>query len=107
MNPRIHLVGRKNVLPINIIYMKAEANYSEVYFVDGGKIILSKTLKQLEEKFSQLDFFRPHKSFLINLKHVKRFRPNEDKTISLTNNFEVELSRRKRNQFLELYKNIK
>jgi len=77
MNTKIHLVGKNTVL--------------------------SKTLKQLETKFSSLNFFRPHKSYLINLSHVQGFKPNENNKISLTNDFEVVLSRRKKNSFMELY----
>ena len=107
MNTKIHLVGKNSVFARNIIFMRAEANYSEIFLLDGQKIVLSKTLKQLEHKFSSLNFFRPHKSYLINLSHVLGFKPNENNKISLTNDFEVELSRRKKNSFMEVYLKIK
>lgn len=107
MNTKIHLVGKNCVLARNIIFMRAEINYSEVFLINGQKIVLSKTLKQLENKFSSLNFFRSHKSYLINLSHVQGFKPNENNKISLTNNFEVELSRRKKNSFMQIYLKIK
>jgi two-component system LytT family response regulator len=107
MDTKIHLVGKNTVLAKNIIFMRAEANYSEIFLLNGQKIVISKTLKQLETKFSSLNFFRPHKSFLINLSHVQSFKPNENNKISLTNDFEVVLSRRKKNSFMEVYLKIK
>lgn len=103
MTTKIHLVGKNKVLPDQIIFFKADVNYTEAFLLSGEKIMISKTLKNIEKSItSSSDFFRPHKSFLINLSHVKGFRPNDDTNkINLTNNFQVVLSRRKKNLFLE------
>jgi DNA-binding LytR/AlgR family response regulator len=103
MNISVHLVGKENVDLAKIVYLKAEANYSEVFLECGKTILISKTLKVLEAKFIAYNFFRPHKSFLINLGHVKNYRPNYSNKISLSNNHEVELSRRKKIDFLNLF----
>lgn len=107
MNPKIHLVGKKNILPQNVIYLKAEANYSEVFFTNGESIIVSKTLKQMETRFSPFAFFRAHKSYLINLSHVKDYKTKCISKIKLSNDVEIELSRRKRNDFLSVIKDDK
>lgn len=107
MDPVVHLVGKKNINASKIILLKAEANYSEVFFTDGKKIIISKTLKELENRFSSFGFFRPHKSYLINLKHVVSFNYNEDRKILLTNNFKADLSRRKKELFIQINKTKK
>ncbi len=104
MNTKIHLVGKKNVFPHQIIFFKADANYTEVFLTNGQRIIISKTLKKIESDTEIHNFFRPHKSFLINLSHIKNFSVMEDKTISLTDDFVVELSRRKRKPFLKRLK---
>ncbi|MCP9762751.1 LytR/AlgR family response regulator transcription factor [Lacihabitans soyangensis] len=107
MSPKVHLVGKTNVTPSNIIFLKAEANYSEVFMLDGQRIILSKTLKQMETLFAPFGFYRPHKSFLINLEHVVSCSVHTDRLIELTNNFKAELSRRKKNDFMEIRSNKK
>ncbi|MBX2953747.1 MAG: LytTR family transcriptional regulator [Leadbetterella sp.] len=103
---KIRLVGKTAVPAQSVIYLKAESNYSEVFFTDGSVITLSKTLKKLESLFEPFGFFRPHKSFLINPCHVVSTsvyaeRPN----ILLSNNHQVEISRRKKNDFLEIRRN--
>jgi two-component system LytT family response regulator len=107
MDSKVHLVGKTNVTLSNIIFLKAEANYSEVFMTDGQRIVLSKTLKQMESIFVPLGFYRPHKSFLINLQHVVSCSVHTDRRIELTNNFKAELSRRKKNDFLEIRNNKK
>jgi DNA-binding LytR/AlgR family response regulator len=107
MDSKVHLVGKNNVLPSNVIFLKAEANYSEVFLINGKKILISKTLKELEGKFAPFGFFRAHKSFLINLEHVISFSSHRDRFITLTDNFKADLSRRKRNDFVQLRGTIK
>lgn len=107
MDSKVHLVGKTNVTPSNIIFFKAEANYSEVFMTNGQRIVLSKTLKQMETLFAPFGFYRPHKSFLINLQHVISCSVHTDRQIELTNNFRADLSRRKKNDFMELRNNKK
>ena len=102
MSPKIHLVGKTAVMPENVIFLKAEANYSEVFMTDGKRIVLSRTLKELEGIFVPFGFFRPHKSFLINLEHVVSCSFHTDRHIELINKNKVELSRRKKNDFFEI-----
>ncbi|MCP9754526.1 LytTR family transcriptional regulator [Lacihabitans sp. CCS-44] len=107
MDSKVHLVGKTNVTPSNIIFFKAEANYSEVFMTNGQRIVLSKTLKQMETLFAPFGFYRPHKSFLINLRHVISCSVHTNRQIELTNNFRADLSRRKKNDFMEIRNNKK
>ncbi len=102
MSQKIHLVGKTTVSPESVIFLKAVANYSEVFMKNGKKVMLSKTLKELEAIFEPHGFFRPHKSFLINLKHVVSCSFNNDRHIELIDNNKVELSRRKKNDFIAI-----
>jgi two-component system LytT family response regulator len=43
---------------------------------------------------------RVHKSFLINLLHVKEYTRGEGGTVIMSNSMEIEVSRRKKEQFL-------
>ena len=83
----IHIVFTKDIL-----FLHALGNYTEVHLMSGRKIIVSKTLKLIEELLPDSGFRRCHQSFVINLDQVVLFRDS----IFLSNNKEIPISRRKR-----------
>lgn len=87
----------------DIVRVEAESNYSVFYFADKKKLTVSKTLKQVEEVLNSYTFFRPHKSYIINLGYIKTYIRGNGGTIVLTDGSEVELSREKKHEFLELF----
>ena len=62
--------GYQCCLPEEILYLKAESNYTEINYTDGSKKLLSKTLKVLEDILPSHQFFRIHKSYLVNAAHI-------------------------------------
>lgn len=97
MNSDKVLVGsRKKIYPNEIIYCKGEANYSQIFLTNGKKLLVSTTLKTLENRFKNEGFFRTHKSSIVNLDFVKNYFSDFDGgTIELSNNQTIEVSRRK------------
>jgi two-component system LytT family response regulator len=84
----------------DIIYLEANSNYTNLYFVNKVKIIASKTLKEFEELLPDDIFFRTHNSFIINLNFIKRYIKGDGGQIELHNGAFVDLSRRKKEEFL-------
>ena len=84
-----------------IVYCQAEINYTYFFLVTKNKILGTKTLKEYEELLSDYDFVRVHKSYLINLHHVKNYSRGEGGTVTLSNGDVVEVSRRKKEEFLD------
>lgn len=69
---------------------------------NGESITISKTLNWVEERLSDYHFFRVHDSYLINLHHVKKFmHVREGAEITLSDRKTVEVSKRKKNAFLD------
>jgi two-component system, LytTR family, response regulator len=64
----------------NIIYCKADINYTDVYHLDvNGNLIKSTdthNLKFYEEKLRPYGFLRIHQTFLVNREHVTRIKKN-------------------------------
>ncbi|SOE23116.1 LytTr DNA-binding domain-containing protein [Spirosomataceae bacterium TFI 002] len=104
MNSRIKLVGRKIVETNAIILLKADANYTEVHMKNGEKIIVSKTLKELEKKFIIFPFFRCHKSYMVNMNQVESIQLNGGAKAKLANNTYAEISRRRKDAFIDAMK---
>lgn len=85
-----------------IIRCESDNYYTNFFLNDGKKILISKTLKENEELLSSHNFIRPHKSHLINLDYVKSFNREGGGYIMMKDGSKVPVSRRKREQILEI-----
>lgn len=84
-----------------IIHLEADSNYTTFYLKDGSKFVSSKSLIEYESILEEHNFFRCHHSHLINLNYVNKFLKNDGGQILLSNGTLVDLSRRKKKEFLE------
>ncbi len=85
----------------DIIHLEANSNYTFIYFSDKSKITASKTLKEFEDILPESIFFRTHHSHLINLNYIKRYIKGDGGQIELQNGNYVDVSRRKKEEFLK------
>lgn len=89
-----------------IIYCEAERSYT-VFHLEGNRTVtVSKPLLEYDQILTDTPFLRIHKSFLINLHHVKEYYRGEGGTVIMSNNAEIEVSRRKKDQFLMKVKEV-
>lgn len=92
----------------DILYAESSGNYTNLYFTNQQMICTSKPMHEYEELLEDSGFIRIHKSFLVNLLHVKEYIRGEGGSVLLSNNKEIEVSRRKKDIFLtkmkEFYK---
>ena len=92
-----------NIIPFNeIIYCHAISNYTRFYLTDGKSFLSSYTLKQYDELLTTHSFFRAHRSYLINMAHVKMYKKGEGGEIVMSNGDEIELSHTHKAEFLKL-----
>ena len=56
-----------------IVRLQSDDNYTIFYTKGGGKIIASKTIKSYEGMFAPFNFFRVHRSHIINLNYIRKF----------------------------------
>jgi two-component system LytT family response regulator len=90
------------VNPADIIRLKADSNYTEIFLVNSKKIMASKTLKEFEKALAGMNFFRIHNSHLINLEHVEKYVRGEGGCVTMTDASSLEVSRNKKNELLSL-----
>jgi two-component system LytT family response regulator len=90
------------VLINEIIYCHANSNYTRFCLIDKKSILSSYTLKQYDEILTTQSFFRAHRSYLINMSHVKYYKKGEGGEIVMSNGDEIELSRTHKDEFLHL-----
>lgn len=82
-----------------IVHCEAESNYTNIFLASGEKYVTSKSLKHYDELLSGGEFYRVHKSHLVNINFVKKV--NHDGTIELTDGTFVSLSQRTKKAFLQ------
>jgi two-component system LytT family response regulator len=76
-----------------LLRVEAMSNYARL-FVRGAKpLLVSKTLKELEESLPANLFLRVHKSHLVNVLHIKNLLPEQ--RLGLSNGDVVEVARRR------------
>lgn len=88
----------------NIIYISGERNYSYIHLDKGKKELVSKTLSNLEELLDEKDFYRCHKSYLVNKVHIVS-EPIAVQ-IKLSNGQSIPISRRKKDAFLHWFRTL-
>lgn len=86
----------------DIIYCEADSSYTTLYLSGGKKITVSKTLKEFENILPEGDFCRIHHSTLVNMAHVTKYIKGEGGYVIISNNNHLNVSRRKKDQFLQM-----
>lgn len=97
----IHLLDMKN-----IISCESDNSYTTIHTSEGDKILVSKTLKDYEDMLSECGFYRVHKSYLINIWHIKRFERQDGGSIVMSNDVKIPVASRKRDELLQLFEKL-
>lgn len=94
------LEGFKFINIKDIVRCEADNNYTRFFLNSGDVILVTKTLKEYDETLSGMDFIRVHQSHLVNIKFVDRYLKGDGGTIVMADGSEVEVSRRRKEEFL-------
>lgn len=84
----------------DIVRCEAEDNYTHIHLRTGEKITASKTIKSYEELLSGVNFYRVHKSHLINLNYMRKFVKGDGGYLIMDDSKKIEVSRRRRPAFM-------
>lgn len=88
----------------SILYCKADDNYTEIYLNTERKKLVSKTLKYFEEALSESGFVRVHKSYLVNISDVVKYKKGKGGSVVLSNGKEIMVSASKKANLLSYFK---
>lgn len=90
----------------DIIYLEAEGSYTNFILQNGSTILVSKKIKEFENILNiQNNFYRPHRSYIINLQKVKQFIRTDGGSIFMENDFEIPVSRELKEELLSIITN--
>jgi DNA-binding LytR/AlgR family response regulator len=100
----ISLNGQIAVIDItDILYLKADSNYTHIYLADGSSMLTSVTLKRFEEKLNAQHFTRIHSGFLVQNNCIRSFNQKRSK-ILLSNKTEIPVARSRKEALMALFK---
>ena len=112
LQPKLKSVEGKITLPqqdgfqvlnvADILYCKADDNYTEIY-LENKKILVSKTLKYFEDALAGFSFARIHKSYLVNVNEVVKYRKGKGGSVIVSNGKELLVSASKKKEFLAYF----
>jgi two-component system LytT family response regulator len=86
----------------DIIRCESDNTYTTFFTTDKRKILVSRTLKDVEQMLEDYRFFRVHNSHLINLDYVNEYFKGEGGQVKMADGSVVDVSRRRKEEFLNL-----
>lgn len=97
----IALADRIVMVPVNeIMYCKADGNYTHVFMKSGKKFLLSKTIKTFSESLSSDVFLRVHKSYIVNTDFIEEYMRGDGGELTMSNQQKIPVSRTHKDKLL-------
>lgn len=87
----------------DIIRCEGWQKYSKIFLTDGTNIVSSYNIGVYKELLESYGFISCHKSHLINRMHIKKY--SKEGTVDMVDDSQVPVSRRKKDEFLQLLLN--
>lgn len=85
-----------------ILYCKADDNYTEIYLADK-KHLVSKTLRYFEQALEAYPFARIHKSYVVNVNEIVRYHRGKGGSVVLSNGKEIQVAASRKKDLLSYF----
>ena len=105
-NHKIALSTLEGLLFVNvrdIIYCESSGPYTKFIFKQAAVIVTSKHLKEYEDLLSGYEFFRIHKSYLVNLQEIKKYIRGDGGHLIMSDGAALNVSKQRKEDFLRIY----
>lgn len=90
-----------------IMYLQADGAYTHLILRDKRRFTVSKNIKNFEDLLKIEIFFRPHRSYLINLNAVKQFYRQDGGYVVMENGDSISVSKEKKDEFLQAFQSFR
>lgn len=97
------LEGFELVQVESILRCESDSNYTYVYLKTGRKLLVSRTLKEIEELLEGHSFLRVHHSHIVNLNEIERYVRGEGGYVIMSDNSSVTVSRSRKETLLKVF----
>jgi len=113
LSPKVSAASGKITIPVqdgfevldvkDIVFCKADDNYTEIH-LENSKKLVSKTLKYFEMALSEYAFVRIHKSYLVNINAIVKYKKGKGGSVVVSNGKEILVSSSKKGTLLSYFK---
>ncbi|MGB4958139.1 MAG: LytTR family DNA-binding domain-containing protein [Saprospiraceae bacterium] len=90
----------------DIVRCESDSNYTTFFLNDKRKIMVSKTLKEIEETITDPLFFRIHNSHLVNMAYIAKVYKTEGGYIIMNDGAKINIARSKKDVFFKLLNKV-
>ena len=93
--------GLQMILIDTIMYCESDDNYTKVILKNTKKIVVSRTLKEIEEMLEDHSFVRVHRSYLVNINEIEKYIKGEGGYLLMSDGTNIDVSRNKKEILLK------
>lgn len=94
-------VGLEFIKVSDILYCTADRSYTFLYLKNKKSMLATRKIKEFENLLSTHDFFRVHRSHLINLNYIEKYYKGTGGYVVMSDGKAIDVARRKKEEFLE------
>jgi two-component system LytT family response regulator len=90
------------MIPIDtILFCESDDNYTKIVLKNTKKIVVSRTLKEIEEMLEEHSFVRVHRSYLVNINEIEKYIKGEGGYLVMSDGTNIDVSRSKKDILLK------
>lgn len=93
--------GLQMIAVESIVVCEADDNYTTLMLKNNKKIVVSCTLKVIEELLEDHSFIRVHRSFVVNLQEIEKYVKGDGGYLVMSDGSEILISRNKKEELLK------
>ncbi len=87
---------------LEIVRCESDNNYTNFYFVNKGRFLVTRTLKSYDQLLNESGFIRVHQSHLVNIKHIKSYVKTDGGYLLMSDQSRVPVAVRKKAEVMDL-----
>jgi two-component system LytT family response regulator len=90
------------MIPIEtIVSCESDDNYTNIKLKNGKKLLVTRSLKEIEESLEQHSFIRVHRSYLVNLNEIEKYIKGEGGYLVMSDGTSIDVARNKKEVLLK------
>lgn len=93
----IEFINKKDVL-----YCEADVSYTTFFLENDKKVVSTNNIKKVESILLENNFFRLHKSFIVNIDKIKKVYKTEGGSVMMQNEVVISIARRRKDEFMKI-----